>query len=219
MTPFRPHPGRGSPTSSSRRSARGLRRGFVDAWCRAGLFELAFANLRCDAADTGRLLEAVDQRVAEGVRLDDASLIGAFFMSRFAAIVQEMTADGSRIDNVELLQRLQDLLDPTAAAMHLSNHTVHLLHQGLFTLTKLARSPERGRQVVKLSRQEYFEVAWGLHGLAAAVGLVDREVHVAWARALERVRQGGPVEEIVSDQVTTPQPRRRRRPRRGRRRR
>jgi poly(A) polymerase len=194
----------------------GAAKGIVDAWCGAGLFELAFTNLRCNAADTARLLTAVDELVAAGARLVDASLIGAFFLSRFMAIVGGMTTEGKRIDNVELLQKLQDLLEPTAAAMHLSNHTVHLLHQGLFTLTKLARSPERGRQVVKLSRQEYFPVAWELHGLAASAGMVDREVHAAWARALDRVGQGGPVEEVVRDQEPSTRPRRRRRGRRRR---
>jgi poly(A) polymerase len=197
----------------------GAATGIIDAWCRAGLVELAFPNLRCTSSDTARLLQAVDRRIAEGGRLADSSLIGAFFLARFFAIVGNLTGEGAKIDNVELLQRLHDLLAPTAADMHLSNLTVHLLHQGLFTLTKMTRPPERGRQVVKLSRQDYFPVAWDLHGLATTAEFMAPEAHEAWARALLRVQQGGPVEEIVSNEEGAPRRRRRRRPRRGRRRR
>ncbi len=41
-------------------------------------------------------------------------------------------------------------------------HRFTSLLQGLFTLTKMHRAPERGRQVLKVARQEYFGVAWGL---------------------------------------------------------
>jgi hypothetical protein len=130
-----------------------------------------------------------------------------------------MTSDGQRIDNVVLLDRLRGLLDPTAAEMHLTNHTIHLLHQGLFTLTKLARPPERGRQVLKLARQAYFPVALELYGFAAAAGLADPASHSAWQQAAERVRRGAAVEEIVDGSKPSGQPsRRRRRPRRRRRR-
>ena len=197
----------------------GAAAGIVAAWCRAGLFDLAYPNLRCDGPNTARLLEAVDQGIASRVPHADASLVGAFFLARFLQVVREMSSDGQRLDNVELLQRLRDLLEPTAAGLRLSNHTVHLLHHGLFTLTKMARAPERGRQVVKLSHQDYFPVAWQLHGLAASAGLVQPEVHDAWARALGRVRQGGSDDEIVAVGEAPPSPRRRRRSRRGRRRR
>ena len=198
----------------------GAAAGIVAAWCRAGLFDLAYPNLRCDGPDTSRLLAAIDRAIAARVPHADAALVGAFFLARFLDLVREMSADGQRLDNVELLQRLRDLLEPTAAGLHLSNHTVHLLHHGLFTLTKLSRAPDRGRQVVKLSRQDYFPVAWQLHGLAASAGLVPPEVHTAWARALERVGQGRPDEDVVAVGEEPPAgPRRRRRSRRGRRRR
>jgi poly(A) polymerase len=194
--------------------------GIVEAWRRAGLFDLAYPNLRCDGESTARVLEAVDRAIAARVQHADAALVGAFFLARFLKLAQEMSSDGKRLDNVELLLRLRDLLEPTAAGLHLSNHTVHLLHHGLFTLTKLSRAPDRGRQVVKLSRQDYFPVAWQLHGLAASAGLVPPEVHTAWAQALERVGQGRPDEDVVAVSEEQPAgPRRRRRSRRGRRRR
>ena len=64
------------------------------------------------------------------------------------------------------------IIAPAAASMHLSNQALHLMHQGLFTLTKMVRPPDRGRQVVKISRQDYFPVAWELHGFAARLGLI-----------------------------------------------
>jgi hypothetical protein len=84
----------------------------------------------------------------------------------------------------------------------------------------MARAPERGRQVIKLSRQDYFPVAWQLHGLAAAAGLVQPEVHAAWTHALDRVGQGSSDDEVIAvGEAPPPSPRRRRRSRRGRRRR
>jgi len=194
----------------------GAAAGIFAAWDRAGLFDLAFPDLHCNGSDTARLLQAVDRDVAAGVTYADAGLVGAFFLPRFLEVVREMTTDGQRLDNVGLLQRLRDLLEPTAAGLHLSNHTVHLLHHGLFTLTKMARAPERGRQVVKLSRQDYFPVAWQLQGLAASAGLIQPEVHGAWARALERVRQGTPDDQVLAGAEAAPARRRRRRSRRGR---
>jgi poly(A) polymerase len=194
--------------------------GIVAAWSRAGLFELAYPQLVCDGPGTARLLAGVDQGVAARTAYADASLVGAFFLPRFLQVVRELSGDGQRLDNVELLQRLHDLLEPTAAGLRLSNHTSHLLNHGLFTLTKMARAPERGRQVVKLSRQDYFPVAWQLQGLAASAGLVPPEVHTAWGRALDRLRQGSADDEVVvAGEAPPPSTRRRRRSRRGRRRR
>jgi len=192
--------------------------GISAAWRRCGLFDLAFPGLACDSPQTADVLGAVDRGIADGASFADASLMGAFFLSRFNDLLTEMTGENDRINNAEFLVRLQALLDPTAAAMHLSNHTVHLLHQGLFTLTKMRRPPERGRQVLKLARQDYFPVAWDLFGLAATAGLADRESYRAWARALDRVQRGKAVEEIVPGRPSAPRRPRRRRPRgRGRR--
>jgi tRNA nucleotidyltransferase/poly(A) polymerase len=124
----------------------GAAAGIVAAWRSVGLFDLAYPNLRCDGPSTARLLEAIDQGIRARVPYADASW-WAPSSSRFLQGA-EMATDGQRLDNVELLQRLHDMLEPTAAGLHLSNHTVHLLHHGLFTLTKMARAPARpaGRQ-------------------------------------------------------------------------
>ena len=192
--------------------------GIISAWCAAGLFDLAFPGLGCGGDTTTEVLRAVDQGVAQGAVFADSSLIGAFFVARFHDLVGTMTAGDTKLDNAELLIELKAMIDPTAAAMHLSNHTAHLLHQGLFTLTKLRRPPDRGRQVLKLARQDYFHVAWDLFGLSAQVGLADRESYRSWSRALDRVRRGKAADEIVPG-GRGPAPRKRRRRRsRGRRR-
>ena len=95
--------------------------------------------------------------------------------------------------------------------------TIHLIHQGLFTLTKMRRAPERGRQVLKLVRQDYFPVAWDLHGFAAALGLVSHEAHRGWLKALGRVGKENQPEKPTDASEHQPQ-RPRRRPRRRRRR-
>ena len=191
--------------------------GICGAWYRAGIFERAFPGLGCGREETAEVLRTIDKGMSAGAKYADASLVGAFFLPRFYGILDSMAGDGQRIDNVRLLEELRTLLDPTAAAMHLTNHTVHLLHQGLFTHTKLRRSPDRGRLVLKLARQDYFQVAWDLFDFAAAAGLADREAHQAWQKALGRVRSDKAAEEIVVDPAPTQRRRRRRRRPRSRR--
>jgi poly(A) polymerase len=181
------------------------------AWRRGGLFERAFPGVAGDEKLDARMLALVDESVARGETLPDATLIGAFFLHRFFDEYADVTKGGSRLDNVEMLRRLGDMLEPAAVGLRLSNHTLHLLAQGLFTITKMLRPPERGRQVLKLARNESFEVAFGLHGLAAEVGLVGGDARGGWARAVQRLRREG--ERTLEDE-RPPGPRRRRRPRR-----
>ena len=77
----------------------------------------------------------------------------------------------------------------------------------------MRRPPERGRQVLKLARQDYFQVAWDLHGFAEALGYIAPDAHRAWARALGRI---GSDEPIIPGEGDRPRGRRRR-PRRRRR--
>jgi hypothetical protein len=112
------------------------------------------------------------------------------------------------------------MLEPAATNLRLANHTLHLVMQGLFTLTKMQRAPERGRQVLKLARQDYFDVAWGLFRIAGAVGLVSPDAQRGWAQAREQLvkdRRRSDEEPESGDQKQ-PRERRRRRRRRPRRR-
>jgi hypothetical protein len=131
-------------------------------------------------------------------------------------MIQKLAGDGQRLDNVQVIQGLRDLLEPAGAPMHLSNHTVHLIHHGLFTMTKLRRRPERGRQVVKLSRQEFFPAAWDLARIGAEVGMLPADAWGAWSRAVAQVQaRGGEAEvDLVVDPVARTRRRRRRRGRR-----
>ncbi len=129
-------------------------------------------------------------------------------------VLDEATGDNGRVDNVMFLERMRECLEPAAASMHLSNQTLHLMHQGLFTLTKMRRSPSRGRQVLKLARQEYFPVAWDLHGLAATLGYLPRDVHRSWANAVGKVQTRD--RDVQSDDSGKRRRPRRRRPRRRR---
>jgi len=187
--------------------------GIHAAWRRAGLFPRAFPDLPLDTDESVRVLTMVDEQMAAGRSFSDASLIGAFFLPRFLGLAEEETDVNGRVNNAQLLARLREILDPAAASMHLSNLTIHQLHQGLFTLTKMKRSPDRGRQVLKLARQDYFQVAWHLHGFAEALGFITPETHHGWSRALSRLQNNKPV---VPDEGRIPR-RRRSRPRRRRR--
>lgn len=184
--------------------------GIHAAWRRAGLFSLAFPDLPLDTDESVRLLEVVDEKVAAGAALSDASLLGSFFLPPFFTLVAEEIAGNGRVNNARLLARLRTILEPAGASMHLSNQTLHLLHQGLFTLTKMQQLPDRGRQVIKLSHQDYFPVAWDLHGFAVRLGLIPPESRHGWRKALSRLQNGdAPVDEDRP-------PRRRSRPRRRR---
>lgn len=187
----------------------------VDRWQRFGLWARAFPNLPTEPS-LGSVLEELDRRVAAGERPSDPVVLGVLFLPRYHAMIQRMTVDGQRLDNAEVIQGLRELLEPAGAPMHLSNHAVHLIHHGLFTMTRLRRPPERGRQVVKLTRQEFFPAAWDLAGIGAAVGMLPPDAWRAWSKAVGQVEARGDEAEV--DLVVDPVARtRRRRRRRGRR--
>ena len=178
----------------------GAASGIVREWCRFGVLGRAFPHLPFDEAVTQRLLAEVDRRRQQEQPVSPVTVLGAFFLPQAARVLAELFQDGRRFDNPSYLERLNEMLSPAGAAMHLTNHQQHLLHHGLFTLSKLRRAPERGRQVVKLARQDYFAVAWEMFELAAASGLVPEAPWQAWSRALERLRRG---EEAVAQAAPT----------------
>lgn len=184
------------------------------AWRRAGVFSAAFPDLPLDTDESVRVMAMVDAGMASGRNYSDPSLLGGFFLPRFLGQAVEETDGNGRINNPRLLDRLRDVLDPAAASMHLSNQTIHLIHQGLFTLTKMRRAPERARQVLKLVRQDYFPVAWDLFGFAVALGSISPEAHQGWSRALRKVGTRKTPDGQQDNTRDRPQPRRRHRRRR-----
>ena len=187
--------------------------GIHQAWRRAGVFTRAFPDIPIDTDESMQVLEMVDQKIASGRELSDPSLIGCYFLGRFLAIAEEETSTSGRIDNPQVLDRLRASLEPASTSMHLSNQTLHLMHQGLFALTKMRRPPERGRQVLKMARQDYFQVAWDLYSFAVALGYISPNAYQGWTRALRKVGAKNGLDE-------SPRPvRERRRPRRRPRRR
>ncbi len=211
-----------SPARLSYELLEGLRSGsgagICSAWQRSGILQLAFPELDLDAVTASKVLPVVDRGIGRAISYPDASLIGALFLARYYDLLRSIAGDNQRLDNTELLGRLRDMVEPAAAAMHLSNHTAHLLHQGLFTLSKMRRPPERGRQVLKLVRQDYFPVAWDLYSFAVAAGFLPPDVHTSWQRAVARVRSGKLDDAVVDGGRAPAGPRRRRRPRSRRRR-
>ncbi len=186
------------------------------AWRKAGVFSRAYQDLPIDTDESVRVLEMVDAGVAAGRQFSDASLIGGFFLPRFLVLAEEETDEKGRVDNVRLLDRLREALEPAAASMHLSNQTVHLIHQGLFAVAKMRQPPERGRQVLKLARQGYFPVAWEFFVFAAALGYITPEAHQGWKRALRKVGKQEHIDQPKDPAQERPRPRTRRRPRRRR---
>jgi poly(A) polymerase len=185
------------------------------AWHRAGLFELAFPGVGERVEDTIRTLGAIDAGIARGERYPDPALIAALFLQRFYRDFADLTRDGAKLDNVEMLRRIAVMLEPAATNLRLANHTLHLMAQGLFTLSKMHHPPDRGRQVLKLARHDYFDATMTLYGLAAAVGLVPNDAFQSWSKAVARIKAGT---QAPPEDEPPPARTRRRRPRRRRRR-
>jgi poly(A) polymerase len=188
--------------------------GIWSRWSRFGIVDRAFPEL-ARSGELGQVLDQVDSRSNDRNPVPDASLLGALFLPQFADMLAGVLEGGGKLNNPEVLAGLSDMLEPAASRMHLPNHTMHLIRHGLFSIGKLRRPPERGRQVVKLCRQEYFPVAWDLFSFGVAAGLVPRDAWNGWSRALGQVRrQGGGADDLVLPAAS--RARRRRRPRRRR---
>ncbi len=197
----------------------GLRSGYAagiwEKWDQYGLLGEAFKELDLDRDRILPMLQCVDARVRGGARVADATTIAALFLPGFSELLDEMTSNSQRLANAEFLDRLRAMLEPATTHMMVSNQTFHQMYHGLFALTKMRRPPERGRQVLKLTRHESFAVAWDLFEIGIEVGLLSGDAQDAWCRAVDQVWKtpGGEVPEIVIDPVKRTR-RRRRRPRR-----
>ncbi len=190
--------------------------GIWEQWDRYGLLGKAFPELELDRDRILPLLKCVDARVSGGAKVADATTIAALFLPEFSRLLAEMTSDGQRLANAEFLDRLRAMLEPATTHMMVSNQSFHQMYHGLFALTKMRRPPERGRQVLKLTRHESFSVAWDLFEIGTEVGLLSGDARDAWSRAVDQVWKipGGETPEIVVDPVKRTRRRRRRRPRR-----
>lgn len=191
--------------------------GICAAWEAAGLFNRSFPDLPTPGKDVRPLLEILDRWADRDHPMADATVLGPFFLPDATREIERLWCDGRRFDNPSYLGILGDLLTPPTASMHLSNHAFHLLHHGLFTLSKFRRAPDRARLVLKLTRQDYFPVAWDLYSLAVEGGLLPEEPYQAWRVALRRLERGeAPTDRDDGNEgrPTRTRRRRRRRPRR-----
>ena len=188
--------------------------GICEAWDASGLLSRAFPDLPRPTTDVKALLGVVDRWVANSRPVSDPVVLAPFFLPDAVHRMLELAAEPTKFDNPAYLESLKELLDPSGADMHLSNHTEHLLHHALFTLSKLRQAPDRGRQVAKLVRQDYFPVAWDVYEMAVDGGLLPEGPRQAWAKAIERLRRGETDE--PGDGGGGRRRRRRRRPRRRR---
>ncbi|MEN8163585.1 MAG: polynucleotide adenylyltransferase PcnB [Acidobacteriota bacterium] len=190
--------------------------GIWEQWDRYGLLRKAFPELDLDRDRILPLLRCVDARISSGAKVADATTIAALFLPEFSQLLAEMTSDGQRLANAVFLDRLRLMLEPATTHMMVSNHSFHQMYHGLFALTKMRRPPERGRQVLKLTRHESFSVSWDLFEIGTEVGLLSGGSREAWRRAVDQVWKtpGGEVPEVVVDPVKRTRRRRKRRPRR-----
>jgi poly(A) polymerase len=187
--------------------------GICSAWRAYGIFDAAFPGLAKGWHGVEAVLGEIDRRVEARRRCDESTLLGSLLLPQYTEIERAAAGANGRIDNPALLEGLRDLLAPIGNRMHLANHTLHQMAQGLFTLSKLRRPPERGRQVLKLTRQSYFPVAWAIAEIGVESGLLLREGFAGWQRAMQQIERAGGIDEPT---VEAEAPRRRRRRRRRR---
>ncbi len=196
----------------------GYASGIWQQWDRFGILGAAFPELVKSVERSPEVLAQIDHMVRQGKTVSDATILGALFLPRFAALLEEFAQGDGRIANGIFIERLGEVLEPASTGMFATNHTFHLMSHGLFSLTKMRRPPERGRQVLKLTRHESFPVTWDLFGIGASMGLLTETNRQAWSKAVDRVRETPPGEapELVVDPIRRTKRRRRRRPRRRR---
>ncbi len=208
-----------SPARLTYELMEGLRSGHAEgiwaAWEAAGIVARAFPEA-AGSHGLGPILAGIDRRHANRERLPDATVLGSLFLPQAVAVLEEALPPQGRLNKQLLLDRLDEILKPAASRMLLSSRTVHLMRHGLFTLGRLRRPPERGRQVNRMTRQDYFRVGWDLFNLAAEAGLLPAESGRAWSRVLAPA-EADPAEQVepeaTGDPAVRPRRRRRRRPR------
>ncbi|NOZ79066.1 MAG: polynucleotide adenylyltransferase PcnB [Acidobacteria bacterium] len=193
----------------------GVSVGICEAWRRFGFLDLIFPEAAHAGRALGSLLGVIDRWTNQDRKVPTSVLLGTAFLPAYAHILGQAVAAGGKINNPALLDAIAELVNPSVLRLHISHHDLFLIRQGLFTLSKLRKAPERGRQVQRLVRQEYFPVAWAFDCLAVEAGLLPAAPHAAWRRALERFEEGATDQD--GGRPHTPRPSRRRRP--GRRRR
>ncbi len=194
----------------------GVSAGVLKAFDEAGILCLLLPEASAAGERLWPVLRRLDRQVAERGPAPEPVLLGATFLPGALEILEPMLANGRRIDNPRLIAGLIGLLDPAGARLHLPKGVVHLIHHGLFTLSKLARPPANGRQVLRLVRQDYFPVAWALFDLWVHAAGGPRGAWKAWSTAVQRVREDGPPPAPEARVERTAARRRRRRPRRRR---
>jgi poly(A) polymerase len=165
--------------------------GIFRAWNDAGLLAPAFSCLSPVHPRQVEILGALDRLGADSRPAGEASVLGAVFLPGFIDVVSSLCSSGRRFDNERFLAAIGEMIDRAALCLHIGNHTQHLIRHGLFAVTKMRRPPERGRQVIKLVRQDYFAVTWDFLTMLKDVGFIERPTFEAWARAVAQVQRLG----------------------------
>jgi poly(A) polymerase len=137
------------------------------------------------------LLAGLDRRLVNGAEPAEPVLLASLVAPHVFEWLTPSIGSQAKLDNVELLERLDCLLARGSQHVPVSNHVNHVLRHGLFLLSKLVRPPGRNRQVAKVARSEAFPVAWSLLELWVEAAEGPRELMEGWSRALARARQGG----------------------------
>ena len=200
---------------------RGWGTGTYKIWSEMGILQILLPELeneigpRANPASPARvvfwkMLADADARRQKGEFLSDATLLGMVFIPLVLAAIRLRAGDGKPIDPSRILLVLEDVVNPIAARLALSNLTVHLVKQALYTLGRLVETRPGDAMARKLVTKAYFPPAVSLLSLYADATGRYQDASAAWqdvmARAGHRAKAGEDLSHAPFPEALVPPP-------------
>lgn len=184
---------------------RGWGTGTYKIWSKTGLLQILLPELeheigpRANSSSPSRvvfwkMMADADARRRQGESLSDAALLGIIFIPLVLSAIRVRAGDGKPIDPARILLVLDEVVNPIAARLSLSNLSVHLVKQALYTLGRLVESRPGDAAARRLVVKAYFPPAVSLLSLYSEATGRYTEAAAAWqavvARAGHRMKAG-----------------------------
>ncbi len=183
-------------------------------WEEHGLLPEILPEISSVAAGAGRvpLWDLLGHAAAarNGTPLRDETLLGTLLLPGFLHAAWEN--GGMKRQGLE--RTVQEVVDPLATRLALSNYRAHVLRSAMFLLARLLVPPTSTKIVLRSIRQEGFPVAWEIARLLSQATGRHGEALAAWEQAKLRAEQG--LAPVISPAPPSLSSRRRRRRRRRR---
>jgi poly(A) polymerase len=188
---------------------RGWGTGTYKIWSEMGILQILLPELeneigpRANPASPSRIvfwkmLADADARRQKGEFLSDATLLGMVFIPLVLAAIRLRAGDGKPIDPSRILLVLEEVVNPVAARLALSNLTVHLVKQALYTLGRLVETRPGDAMSRKLVTKAYFPPAVSILSLYADATGRYQDASAAWQDVMARAGHRAKADEDLS---------------------